>query len=439
MSMKVKTVYLHNVLRVSDVHLDLDGHNLYLVGGRNGQGKSSTLNGLLMALCGKRGMDFPDVPLKDGENKGRVTVELSGKNDDLHDSKFTVERCFERRRNGGVKETLRILDSQGEEAPEPQTLLNRLYKSRGLDPLAFLRLKKKDQITELRQMLGLDFTDLDAEHKTLYAERALINKDGVAKKAHVDSMPLHSGVPPQEVSVSELSDELQRRIRVNEANEETRIAWSQADRSVSAAQAKVERLEASLAQARGELELAQASYDKLKDEASNLQDLDVEEIQLQISESEAVNLKVRENANREAQLLEVDRLRQEARNRTDRMQEIDDEKRDRIEKADWPVEGLGLDDEGVTYNGLPFEQAARSLRIRTSVKMAAALNPELRLLVCQFGNDLDDKSLEELGRIAEELDLQILLEVVTRNDSDEDRCQVIIEDGEAKSKQPTLV
>ena len=70
--MQVLKYEAHNVLGVKDVKFDLAGRHLFLVGGKNGQGKTSALTALVMALAGKSGMsDYPEIALRKGEKKGR--------------------------------------------------------------------------------------------------------------------------------------------------------------------------------------------------------------------------------------------------------------------------------------------------------------------------------------------------------------------------------
>ena len=64
-----------------------------------------------------------------------------------------------------------------------------------------------------------------------------------------------------------------------------------------------------------------------------------------------------------------------------------------------------------------------------SVDIGMALNPKLRLLVCQGGGDLDGDTLDALGVKLAENDFQMILELVTRGKDDEDRCAVLIRDG----------
>jgi len=58
------------------------------------------------------------------------------------------------------------------------------------------------------------------------------------------------------------------------------------------------------------------------------------------------------------------------------------------------------------------------------------LNPELRLLVCEHGSDLDLDTLSALDAVLKENDFQLIAEVVTRSKEDEERCAVVIADGE---------
>ncbi|NGZ99664.1 hypothetical protein G5V59_02720 [Nocardioides sp. W3-2-3] len=51
-------------------------------------------------------------------------------------------------------------------------------------------------------------------------------------------------------------------------------------------------------------------------------------------------------------------------------------KADALAKATFPVDGLGFDDDGVTYQGVPFAQASSAEQIRVSLAMAMSLNPQ---------------------------------------------------------------
>jgi hypothetical protein len=90
-----------------------------------------------------------------------------------------------------------------------------------------------------------------------------------------------------------------------------------------------------------------------------------------------------------------------------------------------PLEGLGFDDEGVTYNGVPFKQSSGAEQLRVSVAMAMALNPTIRVLRVKDGSLLDDENMSVLEGMAKENDFQIWIEVVKTNG-----VGFILEDGE---------
>jgi len=70
-----------------------------------------------------------------------------------------------------------------------------------------------------------------------------------------------------------------------------------------------------------------------------------------------------------------------------------------------------------------------SQRISASVNVGMALNPELRLLVCEDGSSLDVNTLKQIQAELKEKDYTMLVEVVTRTEQDEDMCAVVIKEG----------
>ena len=116
---------------------------------------------------------------------------------------------------------------------------------------------------------------------------------------------------------------------------------------------------------------------------------------------------------------EADRL-------TSEIAKLDTAKAEMLIKATFPLEGLGLDDKGVTWQGLPFAQASSAIRTRVSVAIGAALNPKLKVLLVRGGNDLDGKNLALLAETAKEHDIQVWLERIAGGDG---QATVLIEDG----------
>lgn len=165
---------------------------------------------------------------------------------------------------------------------------------------------------------------------------------------------------------------------------------------------------------------------------AELIDADEEEVREQIATSGEKNRKLGENLAREKAAKRLDDLRRQSADLTEQMQGIEQAKEKAIKGAKWPVKGLTFDSEGVLFDGLPFEQASKSKRVLASVRIGMALNPRLKLLVCQDGSDLDDETLKALDKLLKQEDFQMILELVTRSQADEELCAVVIEDGKVR-------
>lgn len=444
--MRIKHVYAKHVMGIDEIDLNLEGHCLYLVGGRNGQGKSSALNAIAMALCGKRGCDYPSDAMKHGERTAVVRIDIEGAPEEWCNDEVRVERRMERRSDGTVKETLVITSVDGEVAPEPQTLLNRLYQHRGFDPLAFSRMKTAEQINELRKIVDIDLESFDEERAEVYEERTAIGREVKTLRGKLDGMRTIPDVPTEIVSVSELTEELARRSEINRVNErkraqleahrgEYRSAMERSDRAkerVMELRRQLEEASREAAEAVNEMERLAEAGKELKEVVEALVDEDVQDVTDRIYQAEAVNEAVRHNKAKRELRAELDAKEDEYRALSSRIDDIDAAKARAIREANWPVEGLSFDGTMIRYKDVPFSQCSASERIRVSVAMGIAANPKLPLLIVANGECLDNEALREIEQMASERGYQILVEFMTRAESDEQRCQVIIEEGRSR-------
>lgn len=425
--MQITRFSVHNVLRISELSVPMDGRNLVLIGGRNGQGKTSAVDALVMALAGKRGFEFPEKPLTEGEDIGHVEV-------DLHDGEetLTVRRCFERRDNGSVKTWLELRDSAGELAPEPQTLINRWMKTKALDPMRIEDLDAKKQRALLCDLVGVSdyLAACEAEHQAVYEERSGVNARGKAAKVRVDDMPFTPGLPEEEIILAELSSELAEKAKANAESESLEQNRKVAATKVVSLTAKLEQLQARMEKAVTELHEAKAEKEKL--DAAEVVKWDLEELKGRIHEAEKTNRLIRQNRARAAADVDYQDLRSEYRRLTENLSEIRGKLQRSLEQAQWPVAGLCVDENGPVYNGLPVSQASTAERMRLWCRVSAALRPELRLLVFRDGNALDNESLAELDKFLQEQEFQAVVEFVTRSPEDEGQCVVVLEDGREK-------
>jgi len=156
---------------------------------------------------------------------------------------------------------------------------------------------------------------------------------------------------------------------------------------------------------------------KLKDaeiKVAAFQTFDTVTLEEQIADAEQINSRVRDNQAHKQLKAEEKRLAGKVDALTAAIDKADATKAERIAKAKMPVKGLGLDEAGVTFNGMPFEQCSSAEQLRISVAMGLALNPKIKVLLIRDGSLLDDESLRALAEQAAEADAQVWVERVGR-------------------------
>ena len=387
--MKITGFKAENFKRLRAVELSPDGTSV-VIAGRNAQGKSSVLDAIWAALAGKNGVKEITRPIRDGESKASVVVEL----DDLR-----VERKWT---PSGSTLTVGPRDGKSK-FNSPQAILDGLIGKLSFDPLAFAEADAKTQRAMLLDLTGLaeEVDALERDRKAAYDERTEVNRDAKSIKARLDSLPnvtMH-GV---RIDVAETVKELQ----VAQERERLKAAWTRLNDEIVAAQADLAKIE--------------EAGRRLPGSAP------VETLQKRLEEAEEVNRVADIDEKRQELGEEYQSLQGDAHDLTERIEAADAAKVKLLQEADLPVPGLGVDDEGVTFNGVPFIQASAAERLRVSVAMAMAANPEVRVICIKDASLLDADSRQLLADMAAEKDYQIWYEVV----GDGGPTGVVIEDGE---------
>lgn len=405
-------------LRAVTVRPDADG-SMVVLAGRNGAGKSSVLDAIAMALGGRD--QIPAEPIRRGEERAEVVVDLG---------ELIVRRTF----TPGGGGQLVVSNRDGARFTSPQTMLDALVGRLTFDPLEFAREKPARQAEILRELVGLDLTSIDAERDARYAERTEVNRRTRSLASRLDAMPRHPDAPADPVDVAELADAMRAADKLNAENARKRKAleqWRRDGREIADRRdnlrAKIEELEAQLADTIETLAHHDRQQVEREAEVAGLQDIDTAPILQQIRDAEAINRKVRENHAR--QDLEVER--QEAENEADKLtraiESLDQRRADAIAAAPMPVPGLGFGPDGtVTLNGIPLEQASAGERLRVSVAIGLAANPRLRVLLVRDAALLDADSMRMLAQMARDAGAQLWVE---RVESDA-KTTIVIEDGE---------
>ena len=396
--------------------------DLVVIGGNNGQGKSSVLNAIVAALGGKK--TSPDVPVRLGKTQGRIEIRIRGERGEL-----IVERTF----TADGKTKLKVSAADGASYSKPQQILDDLVGAIGFDPHAFCRLDKRRQAEQLRDLVGLDTAEIETKRQRVYEDRTHINREVKSLESRLAAIPSVE-VKGGEIIVSELLAELDRRDSVNRditdrnesiANWDTAIAELESDNEGRREQ--IRKLQESIDCTESQIKEWQATRDKESAEVAKLTPENTEEIRQKIESAEQHNAKVRQSEDRNRIASELKTKQAESKRLAEAIAELDREKQKMLSDVAWPVKGLGFTDDGtVTYNGLPLSQSSSAEQLRVSLAMGMAANPKLRVLIIRDGSLIDDQTMDVIREMVAEADYQVWIEKVSGTG---EGCTLMISEG----------
>lgn len=414
--MKIIQLKSENVKRLQAVEIRPDG-NVVVIGGKNGAGKSSVLDSIQWALAGK-----PDAPLpvRKGEAKAHIVADLGD---------LVVARTITPQGGG----SLVVRNADGVKQDSPQTILDKLVGKLTFDPLEFSRQKPAQQAETLRSLVGLDFAALEKEREKQFNARTAVNAEVKALKARLDALPKYDGVPEQEQSTGAIMAEQAKALAVNANNREQRQLHDASRRNLETTKShlaeledRARKLEETIKQQRRILAEFEADFKTTEAVVAGLKDLPTDGFLNRLQEVEETNRKIRCNEARKSVVQKYKEKIKSAEDLTDALVRLDSQKRERINTAKYPIEGLAFDlAGGVEWQGIPFEQCSSAEQLRVSVAIGLALNPKLKILLIRDGSLLDPDSLKIIGEMAAKADAQVWLERVGVDAA----TSVIIEDG----------
>lgn len=424
---RILKLSIRNIKRIKAVDI-LPNGNVITIGGRNDQGKTSVIDSIPYALAGQDSVC--ERPVRDGESKGEIDIDIGG---------FIITKTFS---PTGPK--LKIRTADGAPIASPQALLDDLAASNLIyNPMQLISMKKDKLWEILRQLTGLDFTELNQKRETVYRERTATNRELVQKRGRLTGLPHHPDAPATETSIQSLVEE-QRKAR--SANAQNKTARDETDRikkqcedavtgiykttqDIADLEAVLAKNRESLSQQKSTAEQLDTQYQESKATTDALTDIDETEIETRISNADGINGKVRDNVARASLETEITALVKQEATQTASIEALDTDKEDSLKNAKWPLPGLSFNESGVLLdsgNGpVPFEQAGMASKIKASIAIGLALNPKLRVILIRDGSLLDDDSMAIVAKMAEELDAQIWVEVCHGID----KASVVIEDG----------
>lgn len=400
--MKIHSLSIENTKRVRAVAFHPDANGLTVIGGDNGQGKTSVLDAIAWALGGEKYR--PSNAHRDGSVLPpmiRVTF----------DSGIVVERK-------GKNSALTVTDTTGRKAG--QQLLNEFISELAIDLPKFMEASDKEKAQTLLSIIGVgaELAKLDARENDLYNQRRALGRIVDQKRAFIDSLPYYADAPKELLSPMELIRKQQEILARNGENARLRR--------------KRDELYAERSRVAEQLQALSKRYEELCDacmiaekSAENLQDESTAELEESIANMEEINRRVRAN-------LDKDKAEEDGKDANHQYNamtaEIDGIRKQRtalLDGAQLPLPGLSVEEGCLTYEGKRWDCMSSSQQLKVATSIAAKLKPHCGFVLLDKLEQMDVKTLTEFGEWLKENGLQAIATRVSRGEE----CTIIIEDG----------
>lgn len=406
---KINKLEIENVKRVKAVKVEPVQNGLTIIGGKNGQGKTSVLDAIAWALGGDRYR--PSQAQRDGSvlppnihivMSNGLVVERKGKNSDL-----------------------KVLDPQG--VRSGQQLLNSFVEELALNLPRFMEMTSKDKARTLLNIIGVGdkLYELDHTEQELYNRRRAIGQIADQKDKFAKEMTYYPDAPKAPVSASELINRQQDILARNGENQRKRARLSRLEserelvvKEITSMTARLSELQSKLCSYDSDIETARKTSEELIDESTA-------ELEENIREIEKINAKVRANLDKDKAEDDAKEYKNQYNALTGQIEDVRQQKQDLLKGAVLPLPGLSVMDGELIYNGYKWDGMSGADQLKVATAIVRKLNPECGFVLL---DKLEQMDIDTLGEFGEWLESEGLQAIATRV-STGGECSIIIEDG----------
>lgn len=412
---KINSLELDDIKRIKAVKIEPTENGLTVIGGKNNQGKTSVLDAIAWALGGEKFR--PSEAYRHGSAVApKLSIKLS--------NGIVVERS-------GKNSDLKVIDPNGKKAG--QQLLNAFISTFALDLPKFMESSSKEKANVMLQIIGVGdkLSEFDRQESTLYNRRLEIGRIADQKSKYAKEMPEYDNVPKEVVSASELIRQQQEILARNGENQLKREKARQLKAEYESLSSRAEQLRLQLAELKSRLAKSAEDLRIAEMSAADLLDESTEELENNIRDIEALNIKIRSNLDKEKAEMDAKHFSDEYEALTGQINAVRESRRQLLNSAELPLAGLSVEDGELTYNGAKWDCMSGSEQLRVSAAIVRKLNPECGFVLMDKLEQMDIDTLNEFGKWLESEGLQAIATRVSTGGE----CSIIIEDGYVKNAE----
>ena len=419
MSLKINNLEIENVKRVKAVRLEPSQNGLTVIGGKNGQGKTSVLDAIAWALGGDKFK--PSTPLREGSMaQPNLRVELS--------NGLVVERT-------GKNSNLKVIDTNGNKGG--QQLLNEFIEQMALDLPKFISASNKEKANILLQIIGVGekLHQIELTENQIYNRRTEIGRIADQKKKYALEMTSYPDAPKEPISAADLIKKQQSILAANGENERKRQNLIEITKNTEFLKNKVERLSEELKLAQSDYQISLNDLEIANKSVQNLQDESTAELEESIANIDQINIKVRANYDKEKAEIDAADYSKQYEELSQELEKIRSEKVKLLENANLPLPELSIENSELTYKGFKWDNMSSAEQLKVATAIIRKLNPNCGFVLMDKLEQMDNETMKDFGEWLEKEGLQVIATRVSTNKED---CSIIIEDGYVMNSEKNI-
>ena len=435
--LRVLGLKIQDLRNVEIVEVDFQGKTFIEINGDNGSAKTTLIDGIFGAIIGAK--HFGKAPwrvISKDKNKAMMKVVIGNMERQIEIKRSITKKTDEKGnvRSGG---SLVITDTNGESLG--QAFLNGLLSEFTVNPLTFAKRAPKDQIEIVKQLGGIDTTELDEAYQVAYEERTVVNREVKRTEALVKSLVCEE---VESVDIEKLLEEKEAILDFNNDQKDIQRAVDDQVSEVGELKSDVENLDVEIKNLEDELYrkvlLRKNTTEKYVEAKKQLEKLPkpkeekpTQEIDEKVVAAHGINVRAGQYEEFVASEKKLEDSREESQEFTDKLTALNTKKKNMILESKLPFKNIEFDDDvGILINKIPFSQKSSAEQLRISTRIGMEMHPDLRILFIEEGSLLDEESYSVIREMAYKHDYQVLVESVGERPGDD---QIVLRAGSVVS------